>query len=833
MHEMIDVHPLSLTAEDTPFASPPSQKVLLHTPSGILGGASNGWGEQLSSEQGWPWTLLPIAGEANQFYLQCPLGYMGWKDAALIRANAPLSERKIFDFMPAPEAADAFVLRMKDPGSTYHDRYVRCKTDNGVDLVVDPTQATCVRVRPLQQVRLQTQTGVLGTDTLGRARFDQEPQLWSLLPIAGSAGKYHLHGDKGYMGWQTQGVNRHVITNAAMADRKIFEFVPVPEAADTFLLRMAQPGDTLSGLYVQQRSDHWAVLTADAAHAARLTRIVELADTTIDTVIRDLAISEDELDMLLQEPPQSSVLGLPPAYLLNLGYGATISKQKVTPTAVQPRWKLVRDGQPLDAQTLQRMEMLVLLQRQMAISYRQLDELFAIALLLDDPDKILTTVSLLRKWQLAGADFTSWYQWLTTSLATPNDMWYRLMTMALLPSLTLAPESFDGLWGLLSTSRGWSIRDIATVYEFLKLSRQRQWSIAWLTEILTPSHGLPLLQTEAYYTRIAEWKAAVQPALVKPIAIQHLQVAQVNRMLKDLDSSLSPIDWWPLCMSSGATDATGLIKLTLPQLATFSLSTQLNAHPTTQALIAKGSPEARAIQTLLQTEQHAIENYIKQAGEQQHNALIRLALQDALPAEFMTPLLNWLGLAHYTVMHLLHNASEGAPVQKGHDSLVVAILYDLSRYIELVKPLSLRPTFLNKIVTRPELIGLKESDRDVLVLWLGSLVILDDMVRDNPAQWEAALDQGLPMNTVALLLGINDLELTSLVLELGGSVVVRSLSECLHIYQLIQLSKDLRIPANFLVLIFNARNGESTMSQQAAVALRDTMQFHKFQGNIR
>lgn len=835
MHE-IDVHPLSLTAEDIPFASPqPLKKVLLHTPSGILGSHTDGWVRQLSSTEGWPWTLLPVVGDANQFYLQCPLGYMGWLGQGSIRANAPLSEQKVFEFMPAPEAADAFVLRMKDPGGTYHDRYVRCKADNWVDLVVDQTLATRVHVHPLQQVTLQTPTGVLGTDTASWGRFDQQSLLWSLLPIAGSAGQYHLHGEKGYLTWGWQGANPHVATNGTMTTRKIVEFVPVAEAADTMLLRVAQPGDAQHGKYVQQRSDHWAILTADRAQAARLTRTVVNVDTAIDTLIRHLAISEDELDILLQEgPTPSSALGLPPAYLLNLGYHATIKKQKSTPTAVQPRWKLVRDGQALDDQTLQRMEMLVLLQRQMAISYRQLDELFAIALRLDDPDKILTTVALLRMWQLAGADFTSWYQWLTTSNPEHSDMMYRLMTMALLPSLKLSPQSIEGPW-LRLLSHVSSLDEAIYLYTFIARCQQQEWEINWVVETVIPGKKMPWLETEAYHTRIQEWKVAMQLALVTPSAIQSQQLAQVNRLLKELDSSLSPIDWWALCMNGGATmDTHGLIKLTQAQLATFSLSTQLNAHPTIQALIAKGSPEAKDIQELLRIEQRAIENYIKQSGEQQHNALIKLTLHDALPNEFMTPILNWVGFEHYSLMLLLLKESgptDPAIALPADTDKLLVILYELHKRIEFLKTLSLKPTFLNKLFVQPTLLGLNKSDLSLMESSILSLASLDKMVQEQPAQWEAAVEQGLPMNTTALLLGVGTDELTRLVLALGGTEVVRNLGECLHIHKLIQLSEELQIPALTLVWIFNARNGESTMSELAASALRDTMQLRSIKGN--
>lgn len=816
MHE-IDAHPLSLTAEDIPFASPPPQTVLLRTPSGILGSQPDGWAKQLSSAEGGPWTLLPVVGQANQFYLQCPLGYLGWIGQAFIRANASLSERKIFEFVPAPQAT-AFLLRMKDPGGAYHDRYVRCKTDNWVDLVVDPTLATSLTLSPLQQVTLQP----LGVDSSGWLRFGQQALVWSLLPIAGSAGQYHLHSEKGYMGWSVFGGNQYGVANATMASRKIFEFVPVAEAADTFLLRVAQAGDAMDGRYAQHISNDTGMrLTADAAQAARLTRTVVNVDTAIDTVIRRLAISEDELDMLLQEgPTQPSALGLPPVYLLNLGYHATIKKQKITPTPVQPRWRLVRDAQPLDEQTLQRMEMLVLLQRQMAISYRQLDELFAIALRLNGPDKILTTVALLRQWQLAGADFTSWCQWLAISTVERNEMWYRLMTMALLPSLKVDLTSFERLWSLL-TPLHLRLEDIVAVYDFLIACQQRGWRIAWVVELLTSGSELPLLETEAYHTRIKEWKDATLPALVTQRAMQSLLSPQVNQLLKELDSSLSPIDWWALCQGNGVMDAAGLVKLTPFQLATFSLSKQVTAHATIQALIAKGSPEAKSIQALLVHDQHAIENFIKQCGEQQHNALIKFALHDALPNEFMFVLLNWLGLSHYWIIDALLKASEPTDQATTTQSpALLTVLYELYRRIEFLKTLSLRPTLLNIIISEPTLIGMDESSLLRFGEWMSLLAALDDMVRDNPAQWESALEQGLPINTVAFLLGFNSVDyVKEIMLTLGGSEVPHNLGECIHLHKLIKLSDELQIPALFLAWIFNARNGDATRSRRAAAAL--------------
>ncbi|MDQ1886283.1 hypothetical protein RA180_20020 [Aeromonas salmonicida] len=821
----IDVHPLPLTTVETPLASPTPQKVLLHTPSGILGSHSDGWGKQLSSAEGWPWTLLPVVGQANQFYLQCPLGYLGWLGQALIRANTALSERKIFEFVPAPQAT-AFLLRMKDPGGTYHDRYVRCKADNNVDLITDPTQATSLTLSPLQQVVLRSPAGVLGCDDAGWAKLEQQARSWSLLPITGSANQFHLHCEKGYMAGLMSSGTPYVTGAATLSTRNIFEFVSVPKE-DSFFLRLVKPGDSLHGRYISTDNVSWFYLiTSDQTNAARLTRTVVNVDTAIDTVIRRLAISEDELDMLLQEgPTQPSALGLPPVYLLNLGYNATIKKQKITPTPVQPRWRLVRDAQPLDEQTLQRMEMLVLLQRQMAISYRQLDELFAIALRLNGPDKILTTVALLRQWQLAGADFTSWCQWLAISTVERNEMWYRLMTMALLPSLKVDLTSFESLWSLL-TPLHLRLEDIVAVYDFLIVCQQRGWRIAWVVALLTPGSSLPLLETEAYHTRIKEWKDATLPALVTQRAIQSLLSPHVNQLLKELDSSLSPIDWWALCQSTGETmDAAGLVKLTPFQLATFSLSKQVTAHATIQALIAKGSPEAKSIQALLVLDQHAIENFIKQCGEQQHNALIKFVLHDALPNEFMFVLLNWIGLSHYLIMDALLKASEPTgQATTTQSSALLTVLYELYRRIEFLKTLSLQPTLLNIIISEPTLIGMDESSLLLFGEWISLLAALDDMVRDNPAQWEAALKQGLPINTVALLLGFSSVDdVKEIMLTLGGSEVPHNLGECIHLHKVIKLSDELQIPALFLVWIFNARNGDATRSQLAASALRDAI----------
>ncbi|MCG9684441.1 hypothetical protein L1D31_18050 [Vibrio sp. Isolate23] len=545
----------------------------------------------------------------------------------------------------------------------------------------------------------------------------------------------------------------------------------------------------------------------------------------IFSITKRLAISQNELDDLLQESVLSATtMGVDVGYALNFGYSAPVRKYKPTEDSLQ--WRLTRNKVDIDEATVQRMECLLLLHRQTKLSYRELDDLFAIGTQLPvDSEGELGSLAYLYSWQKAGVSYTNWFNLVQGGMKATHAT---LLEHAIAPCFQV---DFTQLIVLLSAAGIplTSFNRLNRVVLFLEWVREQGISLSWLIMVVTPGESLPLELTEELKSKILDWRRAMDSALVEESELRSVSDRENERLLQQLDKQLAPLDWSSACREQNWIDEHGLVALPMSEISEASLSDYYQNHATVKALKALKA-DSELAQELLERiwiEMQAAESYVKgQASKQQQN-LDHFILNGELLEDASPLLLAWIGLESYGLMcDLLQLPLEsddafagsgksmspdidGAKVQQ----TLLAHLYDIHRHMELLKRCAAPLSFMKPIIASPQ--KLHPSLTSKLSLeWVFYLLSLEAIFMSSSNSqvelWTTAIEKSFPKELLAHLMSCEESTLNVLIEQLSSHTEsTTSMVQCIQISQVINLAKSLQIPVARLVDIYTARNGQA------------------------
>ncbi|HFT1740473.1 TPA: hypothetical protein RG830_004140 [Vibrio vulnificus] len=544
----------------------------------------------------------------------------------------------------------------------------------------------------------------------------------------------------------------------------------------------------------------------------------------IFSITKRLAISQNELDELLQESISSATtMGVDAGYALNFGYSEPVRKYK--PTEDSSQWRLARNKVDIDEATVQRMECLLLLHRQTKLSYRELDDLFAIATKLPlGTEGVLGSLSYLCSWQKAGVSYTNWFNLVQGGMKATHTTF---LEHAIAPSFQV---DFTQLTVLLSaagiplTSFNWLNR----VVLFLEWVREQDISLSWLIMVVTPGESLPLELTGELKSKIIDWRRAMDSALVEESELRSVSARENEKLLQQLDKQLAPLDWSSACREQNWIDEHGLVALPMSEISEASLSDYYQNHATVKALkvLEADSELAQELLERIWIEMQAAESYVKgQASKQQQN-LDHFILNGELLEDASPLLLAWIGLESYGLMcdllqlplesdeafadsaQSISSDIDGAKVQQR----LLAHLYDIHRHMELLKRCAAPLSFMKPIIASPQ--KLHPSLTSKLSLeWVFYLLSLEAIfMSSSNAQvelWTTAIEKSFPKELLAHLMSCEESTLNVLIEQLSSHTEsTTSMVQCIQISQVINLAKSLQIPVARLVDIYTARNGQ-------------------------
>lgn len=549
------------------------------------------------------------------------------------------------------------------------------------------------------------------------------------------------------------------------------------------------------------------------------------SNVDIFSITKRLAISQNELDELLQESISSATtMGVDVGYALNFGYSAPVRKYK--PTEDSSQWRLTRKKVDIDEATVQRMEYLLLLHRQTKLSYRELDDLFAIGTQLPvDSEALLGSLAYLYSWQKAGVSYTNWFNLVQGGMKATHAT---LLEHAIAPYFQV---DFTQLTVLLSAAGIplTSFNRLNRVVLFLEWVREQGISLSWLIMVVTPGASLPLELTEELKSKILDWRRAMDSALVEESELRSVSARENEKLLQQLDKQLAPLDWSSACREQNWIDEHGLVALPMSEISEASLSDYYQNHATVKALkvLEADSELAQELLERIWIEMQAAESYVKGQASKQQQSLDHFILNGELLEDASPLLLAWIGLESYGLMCDLLQlplesddafAGSGQSMSPDIDGATVqqtllAHLYDIHRHMELLKRCAAPLSFMKPIIASPQ--KLHPSLTSKLSLeWVFYLLSLEAIfMSSSNAQvelWTTAIEKSFPKELLAHLMNCEESTLNVLIEQLSRHTEsTASMVQCIQINQVINLAKSLQIPVARLVDIYAARNGQA------------------------
>ncbi|WP_172566099.1 hypothetical protein [Vibrio navarrensis] len=546
----------------------------------------------------------------------------------------------------------------------------------------------------------------------------------------------------------------------------------------------------------------------------------------IFSITKRLAISQNELDELLQESISSATtMGVDVGYALNFGYAAPVRKYK--PTEDSSQWRLTRNKVDIDEATVQRMECLLLLHRQTKLSYRELDDLFAIAtqLPLSTDEGLPGSLAYLYSWRKAGVSYTNWFNLVQGGMKATHAT---LLEHAIAPYFQVDFTQLTVLLSAAGIPLITSFNRLNRVVLFLEWVREQGLSLPWLIMVVTPGESLPLELTEELKSKILDWRRAMDSALVEESELRSVSASENEKLLQQLDEQLAPLNWSSACREQNWIDEHGLVALSMSEISEASLSDYYQNHATVKALKALEA-DSELAQELLERiwiEMQAAESYVKGQASKQQQSLDHFILNGELLEDASPLLLAWIGLESYGLMCDLLQlplesddafAGSGQSMSPDIDGATVqqtllAHLYDIHRHMELLKRCAAPLSFMKPIIASPQ--KLHPSLTSKLSLeWVFYLLSLDTVfIGSSNAQvelWTTVLEKSFPKESLAHLMSCEESTLDVLLEQLSSHTEsTTSMVQCIQISQVINLAKSLQIPVVRLVDIYTARNGQ-------------------------